>query len=487
MAGWGYAQSLPSLKKKLFSAIDWDDDETRNRIIAEAMDGSKLQERSEKGENLIYVFDEQTPYTGWARHEIPDGIGGLTTLVRVIRVKDGKIGGAMLFRDNRRKLSAYNFKDGKTHGLSTEWYENGQKSLERNFKDGKQDGSWIQWHEDGTESLRATYEDDKQVGLSTEWYENGRKKSEINYKDGKVATVVVWKPNGEKCPITNVKGGNGVEAEYFEKQTEPNRFCWAFIYMDGKKISWRPRQVSWHENGQMRFVASFLGEKRDGQWIEWFENGQMRFQGNFKLGKKDGRWTEWHENGQCRFQGNFKGGQRDGLWTGWHENGQKHSEGNFKDDQNDGWWTEWSASGRKLMEGNFKDDNKDGPWTYWHENGRKQSEEIFRDGKLDGLSKGWDDEGRKETESNWNEGKMDGLVARWYENGQKEGEANFKEGKLWSVVAWKPDGEKCPVTNVVNGSGVWVLYEENGIEESRRYYLDGKKGFLASSLPAGFS
>ena len=411
MAGWGYAQSSPSLKKKLFSAIDWDDDETRDRIIAEAMDGSKLQERSEKGENLIYVLDEQTPYTGWARHELPDAIGGLTTLVRVIRVKDGKIGGEMLFRDNRRKLSAYNFKDGKMHGLSTEWYENGQKSLERNFKDGKQDGSWIQWHEDGTESLRATYEDDKQVGLSRAWYENGRKKSEINYKDGKVVTVVVWKPNGEKCPVTNVKGGNGVEAEYFEKRTEPNRFCWAFIYTDGKKISWRPRQVSWHENGQMRFVASFLGEKRDGRWIEWFENGQMRFQGN------------------------------------------------------------------------FKDDNKNGPWTYWHENGRKQSEEIFRDGKLDGLSKGWDDEGRKETESNWKEGKMDGLVARWYENGQKEEEANFKEGKLRSVVAWKPDGEKCPVTNVEKGSGVWVLYEENGIEESRRYYLDGKKVSLRLVFP----
>lgn len=405
------AQSQPPVKNKLFNAIDWDDEETRSRIIAEAMNGSKLQEGKEKGESLFYFLEELTPYTGWARHEISDAIGGL---VRLVRFKGGKNQGHVIFRKNGnklRKLKVDNFKDGKIHGLSTEWYENGQKSLECNFKDGKQDGSWIQWHEDGTESLRATYEDDNQVGLSRAWYENGRKKSEINYKDGKVATVVVWKPNGEKCPITNVKGGNGVEAEYFEKQTEPNRFCWAFIYMDGEKICWRPRQVSWHENGQMRFVASFLGEKRDGQWIEWFENGQMRFQGN------------------------------------------------------------------------FKDDNKDGPWTYWHENGRKQSEEIFRDGKLNGLAKEWDDQGRKETESSWKEGKMDGLLSRWYENGQKEGEANFKEGKLWSVVVWKPGGEKCSVTNVENGSGVWVLYEEDGIEESRRYYLDGKKASLRFVFP----
>jgi len=411
----GEAQSQPAITNKLFNAIDWDDEKNQNRIIAVAMDGSELQEREEKGESLFYLLEEQTPYTGWGRHEISDAIGGLT---RLIRFKGGKNQGHVIFRknDNKlRKVKVDNFKDGKMHGLSTEWRENGQKFLERNFKDGKQDGLWIQWHENGTESIRATYEDDKPVGLSRAWYENGRKKLEINYKEGKVATVVVWKPNGEKCRMTNVKSGNGVEAEYFEKGTEPNRFCWVFIYTDGKKISWRPRQVSWHENGQMRFVASFFGKKRDGRWIEWFKNGQMLFQGNFKLGKKDG------------------------------------------------------------------------PWTYWHENGRKRSEESFRNGLPHGLSKEWDDQGGKETESNWKEGKMDGLVTRWYKSGQKEWVANFKEGELQSVFVWKPKGEKCPVTNVVNGSGVWVLYEENGTEESSRYYLDGKKASLRLVFPPSAS
>jgi len=29
-------------------------------------------------------------------------------------------------------------------------------------------------------------------------------------------------------------------------------------------------------------------------------------------------------------------------------------------------------------------------------------------------------------------------------------------------VAWKPNGEKCPVTNVVNGNGVRACYRGNG-------------------------
>jgi antitoxin component YwqK of YwqJK toxin-antitoxin module len=40
------------------------------------------------------------------------------------------------------------------------------------------------------------------------------------YKNGKVMTSVGWKPNGEKCPVTNLKDGNGVKAYY-----TPNRGC----------------------------------------------------------------------------------------------------------------------------------------------------------------------------------------------------------------------------------------------------------------------
>ena len=105
MVGCGEAQASPSNKKMLFSAIDWDDDETRDRIIAEAiasaMDESKLQARSEKGENLTYLLDDQKPYTGWARHGDSDAIGPVTMLGRF---KDGKLEGHMIFRENGNKL-----------------------------------------------------------------------------------------------------------------------------------------------------------------------------------------------------------------------------------------------------------------------------------------------------------------------------------------------------------------------------------------------
>ena len=93
------------------------------------------------------------------------------------------------------------------HGLVTYWYANGQKSSEGNYKDGKEDG------------------------LHSSWYKKGQKRFEENYKDGKLMYVEVWKPNGEKCPVTNVKEGNGVVIYYNEDGSQMRRMT----YKDGEE------------------------------------------------------------------------------------------------------------------------------------------------------------------------------------------------------------------------------------------------------------
>ena len=137
-------------------AIDLDDKETLDEIVAEAMVAGKIQFRGKEGEKLAYAPNEQTPYTGWAK----------TTS------------------------------------------ENGQIQSLLQWKDGKQDG------------------------LETSWYEDGQKKMEAHWKDGKLMSAVRWKPNGEKCPVTNVVGGNGVVVSYYEDGREIMRVT----YKAGKLI-----------------------------------------------------------------------------------------------------------------------------------------------------------------------------------------------------------------------------------------------------------
>ena len=46
--------------------------------------------------------------------------------------------------------------------------------------------------------------------------------------------------------------------------------------------------------------------------------------------------------------------------------------------------------------------------------------------------------------------------------------------KLMTAVVWKPNGDKCTVTNVKDGNGVALWYSEDGTERGRRTYKDGE-------------
>ena len=91
-----------------------------------------------------------------------------------------------------------------------------------------------------------------------------------------------------------------------------------------------------------------------------------------------------------------------------------------------------------------------------------------------GWAKGMRDNGRVESLDQYKDGKREGLETWWYESGQEKQEINYKDGKPISAEAWKPNGKKCPVTNVKNGNGVVVWYNEDGTEQSPKTYGEGE-------------
>ena len=94
------------------------------------------------------------------------------------------------------------------------WHENGQKELVGNYKNGERDGLWTSWHENKQKKMEGNFKNGNEEGFVVKWYSSGRKKSETNYEDGKLMSAEVWKRNGKKCPITNLKGGYGVLQYY---------------------------------------------------------------------------------------------------------------------------------------------------------------------------------------------------------------------------------------------------------------------------------
>jgi antitoxin component YwqK of YwqJK toxin-antitoxin module len=159
---------------------DLDDKAVRDRILAEAIPMSQLEKRGEPGEELLYLPDEQSGYSGWVKILYDNGqIHGLG------QAKDGKMDGLVTrWHDNGEKKEEGTFKDGKEEGPFTYWYENGQKESEATFKDGKLEGLVTVWYENGQKKQEVTYKDDKKNGLFTEWTEDGVKIGEVTYKDG---------------------------------------------------------------------------------------------------------------------------------------------------------------------------------------------------------------------------------------------------------------------------------------------------------------
>ena len=76
-------------------------------------------------------------------------------------------------------------------------------------------------------------------------------------------------------------------------------------------------------------------------------------------------------------------------------------------------------------------------------------------------------------EANYKDGMADGLETGWYENGKKEYESKYKDKMLVTATTWKPNGEKCPVTNIEEGNGIIVHYKDDGTEDFRKYFKEG--------------
>ncbi|MFL2912112.1 MAG: toxin-antitoxin system YwqK family antitoxin [Opitutales bacterium] len=163
------------------------------------------------------------------------------------------------------------------NGLFTSWHENGQKEEEVNYKEGKEDGLFTSWHENGQKWSEENYKDGKEDGLQLWWYENGQKDGEEKWKDGKRMSAETWKPNGEKCPETNLKEGNGRVVWYYESGQKSGR-----VYVQDGKLD--GLETNWYENGQKQYEINYKDGKEEGLTIYYNEDGTEDYRENYKDG-----------------------------------------------------------------------------------------------------------------------------------------------------------------------------------------------------------
>jgi len=191
----------------------------------------KIEYRNKSGSHLVYIANQDTPFTGIAVSFFANG-----QKRKELTYKNGKSDGLSSgWFKNGKKSWERNYKEGKYDGLVAFWYESGQNKMVSNYKNGQHHGLWTKWYENGQIKGTGNHKEGSQHEHWVGWYDNGRLRDEVYYNGGLMERAIVWKPDGKKCPITKVEAGSGVMVGYNQDGTEFGRFT----YEKGEFSHWK--------------------------------------------------------------------------------------------------------------------------------------------------------------------------------------------------------------------------------------------------------
>ena len=142
----------------------------------------------------FYLKNSDNPYTGKIIDSFKNGGKKIE-----FNIKNGKPHGlSTQWYENGKMQAKVNNRDGKHDGLTERWYENGQKAEESTYKAGELDGPGVSWHENGQKEMEGKWKNGQQEGLLTAWHENGLKQMEAMFKEGELISEKYWNSKGEE-------------------------------------------------------------------------------------------------------------------------------------------------------------------------------------------------------------------------------------------------------------------------------------------------
>lgn len=150
------------------------------------------------------------------------------------------------------------FVNGKEHGPTKSWYQNGKVESEGRYTDGVSDSLWTWYDKDGNKRVQVTFDLGKKIGVEKQWYPNGQEKFLTTYSD------------------------------------------------EGKQSG---THSGWFESGQMKFTTSYKNGLRDSLYVAWYESGQKRSEATYQNGKIVGTVTQWQENGKVKSKWEYVDGK----------------------------------------------------------------------------------------------------------------------------------------------------------------------------------
>ena len=133
-------------------------------------------------DNIVYVGEETTPYTGVIETYNEQGI-----LLEKTEFKNGlRDGSSKKYFINGGKVSLEAiFSNGIQVGVQKRYYESGELLSERSYKNGKMDGIGKSYYQNGQVEMEEPYKNGERDGVIKVYDENGKLVRQATFKNGK--------------------------------------------------------------------------------------------------------------------------------------------------------------------------------------------------------------------------------------------------------------------------------------------------------------
>ena len=110
---------------------------------------------AEIGEDLLYINNKITPYTGKCK---------------------------VVYNDSKSTKEIFSFRKGRLNGDAVYYYKNGKLKWKGEYKEGNIAGKWEFWNENGMKIYEVHYDNDTLDGNFISWYSSGKVKEQGSYK-----------------------------------------------------------------------------------------------------------------------------------------------------------------------------------------------------------------------------------------------------------------------------------------------------------------
>ena len=213
--------------------------------------------------------------------------------------------------------AAHEMVDGKLHGASEEYDEDGNIISQGFFEDGNLEGPMTNYDENGQAKQALDFTDGKLQGRTTQFDEKGRRVMDAEFHDGKMHGEALFYRDGKLAMKMHFNEGvaEGLATTYDDNE---NALVEQF-YVNGNLNG--PAKT-YSKTGDLTRKEQYFENILHGEIVDFFEStGQEMRVCRYIFGKRVGECTEYYEDGALRREENYLNDLLEGEVVGYYPNG----------------------------------------------------------------------------------------------------------------------------------------------------------------------